>query len=151
LVFGSGEVPRTDLELPELAAVGYLDDPVAQAAVYSAADLLVVPSREELFGLTGLEALACGTPVVGFDCGGIPDYVRPMETGLLARPDDSADLARQIQWLIDRPQTRHRMGQRGRAMVLRQFDLRQQAARHLELYQTLLRGAATVTATGQAA
>lgn len=151
LVFGSGEVPRTDLELPELTAVGYVDDPVAQATVYSAADLLVVPSREELFGLTGLEALACGTPVVGFDCGGIPDYVRPMETGLLARPDDSGDLARQIQWLIDRPHVRHQMGARGRALVLRQFDLRQQAARHVELYQTLLRDAATVAATGRAA
>jgi glycosyltransferase involved in cell wall biosynthesis len=151
LVFGGGVVPRTDLELPELASVGYVNNPAAQATVYSAADLLVVPSGEELFGLTGLESLACGTPVVGFDCGGIPDYVRPMETGLLARPGDSGDLARQIQWLIDRPQVRHQMGTRGRAIVLRQFDLRQQAARHLELYQTLLRDAATVAATGRAA
>ena len=67
------------------------------------------------------------------------------------RPGDSGDLARQIQWLVDRPQVRHQMGTRGRAIVLRQFDLRQQAARHLELYQTLLRDAATVAATGRAA
>jgi glycosyltransferase involved in cell wall biosynthesis len=151
VIFGGGSMPRLEIDLPELVTVGYLDDPVAQAMVYSAADLLVVPSREELFGLTGLESLACGTPVVGFDCGGIPDYVRPLETGLLARPDDSDDLAGQIQWLIDRPHARHQMGLRGRAMVLREFDLRQQAARHLELYQTLLHGAATVAATGRAA
>jgi glycosyltransferase involved in cell wall biosynthesis len=151
LVFGAGALPQTDPELPELAAVGYVDDPVAQAAVYSAADLLVVPSREELFGLTGLEALACGTPVVAFDCGGIPDYVRPMETGLLARVGDSADLARQIQWLIDRPEARQQMGRRGRTMVVRQFDLRQQAARHLELYQNLLHATAAPASAGQAA
>jgi glycosyltransferase involved in cell wall biosynthesis len=151
LVFGRGTIPSAERHLPQLTSVGYVDNPASQATVYSAADLLVVPSREELFGLTGLEALACGTPVVAFDCGGIPDYVRPMENGLLARPDDSTDLARQIEWLIDHPDARHRMGQRGRSMVVRQFDVRQQAARHIELYETLLKKTSTAAATSHAA
>ncbi|MFV2069899.1 MAG: glycosyltransferase [Pirellulales bacterium] len=138
LVFGAGRPPQWDVPNCHLVMVGHLDDARRQADVYSAADLFVVPSLIEVFGLTGLEAMACGTPVVAFACGGIVDYVRPMETGLLAKAGDSHDLARQIDWLIERPLHRQHMGENGRQMVCREFELRQQTARYIELYRELV-------------
>jgi len=138
LVFGAGRAPRWNVPNCRLIMVGHLDDTGRQADVYSAADLFVVPSLVEVFGLTGLEAMACSTPVVAFASGGIADYVRPMQTGLLAKVGDSQDLARQIDWLIERPRHRRRMGENGRQMVCQEFDIRQQAARHIELYRELL-------------
>ena len=138
LIFGAGRPPQWDVPHCQPVMVGHLDDVRRQADVYSAADVFVVPSLEEVFGLTGLEAMACGTPVVAFASGGIADYVRPMQTGLLAKVGDSQDLARQIDWLIERPRHRQRMGKNGRQMVCREFDIRQQAARHIELYRELL-------------
>ena len=55
-----------------------------KAMVYSAADLYVTPSRAESFGQTILESLSCGTPVVAFNLGPIPELVRPEITGYLA-------------------------------------------------------------------
>jgi glycosyltransferase involved in cell wall biosynthesis len=138
LLFGAGQPPPTDLPLPAMLAVGYVNDPRRQTLVYSAADIFVVPSMQEGFGLTGLEALSCGTPVVGFDTGGIPDFVVPGETGLLARVGDSADLAEKLGILIDDPQAAQRMGRRGREYVLAHFRQERQAEQYLNLYRELL-------------
>jgi glycosyltransferase involved in cell wall biosynthesis len=138
LLFGSGEPPPTDLPLPAIHAVGYVNDPKRQAMVYSAADMFVIPSLQEGFGLTGLEALSCGTPVVGFDTGGIPDFVVDGKTGLLARVGDSTDLAEKINILIDDPAARRRMGARGREFVLDNFRQQRQAEQYVRLYDEVV-------------
>jgi glycosyltransferase involved in cell wall biosynthesis len=138
LVFGGGEIPQTDLPLPAIWPVGYVSDPRKQSLVYSAADLFVLPSLQEVFGLTGIESLACGTPVVGFDTGGIPDFVRDGETGLLARVGDSTDLAEKISQLIADPAQAQRMGRRGRELAVDEFGHVRQAEGYLALYQRLL-------------
>ncbi|MHB1418806.1 MAG: glycosyltransferase [Bacillota bacterium] len=63
---------------------------------YAAADLLVAPSLREGFGLVALEAMATGVPVVASRVGGLPEFVREGENGLLANPGDSTDLAAKI-------------------------------------------------------
>ena len=73
------------------------------AGVYSAADVFVIPSLQESFGQTVIESMACGTPVVGFDTGGIPDMVRPGVTGYLAPVGDAAALAEQIHAALHGP------------------------------------------------
>ena len=71
------------------------------SVIYSAADVFVIPSLQESFGQTVTESLACGTPVVGFDTGGIPDMVRPGITGYLAPVGNAAELADAITRVVD--------------------------------------------------
>jgi glycosyltransferase involved in cell wall biosynthesis len=138
LVFGKGELPSSGRRLPHVKSIGFLDEPHSQAAAYSATDIFVVPSLQEAFGLTGLEAMACGTPVVAFATGGMLDDVRPAETGLLAQVGNSADLAQKIAWLVDRPHERQQMGAQARAMVLREFNAVKQVECYIHLYRSLL-------------
>jgi len=70
------------------------------AALYSLADVFVLPSLEDNLPNTVLEAMACGTPVVGFDTGGIPDMISHKGNGFLARPKDVASLAEGIDWCL---------------------------------------------------
>jgi glycosyltransferase involved in cell wall biosynthesis len=75
--------------------------PDAMRMAYQAADLFVIPSLEENLPNTILESLACGTPVVGFDTGGIPEMVKPGINGALAATADADSLAAAIDALLD--------------------------------------------------
>jgi len=86
-----------------------------------------------------LESLACGTPVVAFDVGGVGEAVRPMETGYLARHKDAQDLAAGLQQLLDDDDLRRRLGRRGRAVAEAEYDMELQTQRFEALYQRVLR------------
>ena len=79
---------------------GHLHDDLSLRAFYSAADVMVVPSRQEAFGQTASEAHACGTPVVAFNACGLPDIVDDRVTGALAESFDPASLASAIRWVL---------------------------------------------------
>ena len=79
---------------------GRIDNARIMAADYSAADVVVLPSLAENSPLTILEAMACGTPVIAFDVGGVSELVHNRQTGYLARYRDISDLAEGIWWLI---------------------------------------------------
>lgn len=79
---------------------GHLHDELSLRVVYSAADVFIIPSRQDNLPNTGLEALACGTPVVAFDCCGMPDIVEHKKTGYLAKAYDPGDLAEGIEWTV---------------------------------------------------
>lgn len=88
----------------------------AQAALpfyYSAADVVVMPSRYESFGLAALEAMACGTPVVASDVGGLSFLVRDGETGFLVPEGDARMFADRILLLLQDTSLRNAMGRRG--------------------------------------
>lgn len=71
--------------------------------LYSAADVMIVPSKMETFGQTALEALACGTPVVAFNKTGVSDIVKHKENGFLAEFMNEKDLANGIDWILKNP------------------------------------------------
>ncbi|MDQ1007385.1 D-inositol-3-phosphate glycosyltransferase [Streptomyces sp. V4I23] len=81
---------------------------------YRAADVLVVPSRSESFGLVALEAQACGTPVLAAAVGGLPTAVWDGVTGLLVRGHDPSDYASRLLWLAEHP---HALASMGHAAV----------------------------------
>lgn len=93
-------------------------------AAYQRATVTVLPSTTdaEAFGMVLAEANACGRPVVGTRVGGIPDFVRPHENGLLSPPRDSDALAKRILEVLENPAFADEMGTRGRALVLHHHD-----------------------------
>jgi len=106
--------------------------------VYSAADLFVIPSLEDNLPNTVLESMACGTPVVGFAVGGIPDMIRHGTTGLLVPPGDVGGLQLAITELLSSPARRRDMSFSCREVALAEYSLELQAQRYSKLYQTLV-------------
>ncbi|GMX60672.1 glycosyltransferase family 1 protein [Paenibacillus elgii] len=88
--------------------------------LYAAADAFVFPSATETFGNVVLEAMACGTPVVGADAGGVGESIVHEETGLLCRPGNVPDFAEAMLRLYEDRGLGARLGQAGRAYSLRQ-------------------------------
>lgn len=80
--------------------VGEIHGDEQLALLYSAADVTVVPSREDNMPLSAMESQSCGTPVVAFAIGGLPDIVKHMETGYLVDIDNSTELLSGIDWAI---------------------------------------------------
>jgi len=90
--YPSGEMPPFRVHLP-----GMLKDDVSLALLYSAADVFVAPSRQDNLPNTVIESLSCGTPVVAFRVGGMPDMITGSRCGMLASPFDTNELASGIQ------------------------------------------------------
>ncbi len=119
-------------------AIDYLEDEAALSFVYSAADVFVLPTLQDNFPNTALEALACGLPVVGSRVGGVPEIVRDGFTGLLVEPDSPDALANGVKKLLDSPEQRMEMGANCRRVAVEEYSLERQARRYIELYESLL-------------
>jgi glycosyltransferase involved in cell wall biosynthesis len=109
-------------------------DDLILRALYSAADVMVVPSRQEAFGQTASEAHACGTPVVAFNTGGLPDIVDDRVSGALAEPFEPASLAAAIRWVLDDPQRRRALGAAARQRAERLWNPARVAGLYAEVY-----------------
>ncbi|MEO8286472.1 MAG: glycosyltransferase family 4 protein [Chloroflexota bacterium] len=109
------------------------------AALYRSCSTLVATSFvNETFGMALCEAMACGAPVVASDFGGFREVVEDGVTGLLARPQDPADLADKISTLLANPEMAQRMGAAGREKVLAMFSWRAVGDRLEEVYRCLV-------------
>ena len=100
IIFGNG--PDLDLSgFPvKTKSFGFIDKEEKLASLYSACDLFISPSTADNYPNTLLEAVCCGTPCVCFDIGGMGDIVVTGQTGYLARPMDTADLCRGIEYVL---------------------------------------------------
>ncbi len=121
--------------------LGRINNDRMLSTIYSAADVFVIPSLQESFGQTVIESLACGLPVIGFASGGIPDMVRPGQTGWLAPTGDTAALRDAIAAAVLDDATRSEMAKNCRRVALEEYSIEVQARHYAELYQTLLRRA----------
>jgi glycosyltransferase involved in cell wall biosynthesis len=133
--------------LPNSRYLGFLDDEHAVTLAYNVADVVLVPSQAEAFGLVALEAQACGVPVVGFRVGGIAEIVRDGVTGLLAEDGDVDGLVERVERLLDDGELRARMGENARRVVLEEYTVELQARRYLDLCQTV--GSKSVGSAGE--
>lgn len=119
----------------DVTFTGFRPDAAALAAEFT---VFVMPSLYEGLGRALTEALVSGRPVVASAVNGIPDLVRPGETGLLAPPADPAAVADCVLWLLDHPEAAERMGRQGRTSVLALFRPERMCAALDEAYCRLL-------------
>ncbi len=110
VILGQSE-ERFDLALKsKVTYIQRLSDDYSLAMLYSASDLVVVPSRMENLPQMATEAQACGVPVVGFNCTGLPDTVEHKKTGYLAKAYDTKDLANGIYWVLNNVERKSSLG-----------------------------------------
>ena len=139
-VFGAtGAEQSTDTGLTT-RYLGYYKDEVSLALIYSAADVFVAPSVQENLANTVMESMACGTPCVAFNIGGMPDMIEHKRTGYLARPCDADDLSQGIAWLLSDEVRLNAVSLRAREKVMREYTLRNQAQRYIDLFRELQSG-----------
>ena len=144
LVFGAGKLPENGGRSEpdgryQIIELGSINSPRLQSQFYSACDVFAAPSRIESFGLTALEAMACGTPVVAFETGGLVDIVADGKTGLLEKKVGSvAGLRNQLDWMLQHPVERRNMGLAARQCVKKQFPSALMGSRYVELYRELV-------------
>lgn len=138
LVFGKKtETIAESVDIP-VYHLGYLSDEPSKAVAYSAADLFLFPTRAEVFGLVSIESQACGTPVVSFKVGGVPDHVHPGITGYLAEPENFQDFCNGIIQLLEDEDLRHQMSQHCCGITLQEYNSKLSAQRHIEMYRKLV-------------
>jgi glycosyltransferase involved in cell wall biosynthesis len=134
LVFGSQRpAAAPDFRMPA-HYFGSLHDEISLAVLYAAADVLVVPSLYESFGLVVVEGMACGTPCVGFRTSGVGEIINHQETGYLAEAFSTDELARGIQWVLEDDARRQRLSVQARQRVVDEFSLSQMSRQYAALY-----------------
>ncbi|MCB2225915.1 MAG: glycosyltransferase [Desulfarculaceae bacterium] len=137
LVFGAPNGDTEDVSFP-VRFLGRLHEDMSMAVAYSASDVFISASREESFSLTALEATACGTPVVSFPTGAIPQMVAHRESGYIAEPNNARDLAEGIAWVSEDPERHRRLSAAARQRAVERFDQEAATAKYVELYRELL-------------
>jgi len=137
LVFGSTEPDNAPDFGLRTHYLGRLHDDTSIALLYSAADLFVTPSIQENLSNSVMETMACGTPCVAFNIGGMPDLIEHQHNGYLARPFEPEDLAEGIAWGLADEERLHLLSSRCREKVA-EFSIDRVAGRYLDLYKKLL-------------
>lgn len=138
VVFGDGQNSNVEFDLPvPVVNIGLVTDEAKLAEVFAAADVFVAPAAEDNLPNTVLEALACGTPVVAFAAGGIPDAVQHMENGFLASPQAGAELGAGIGWVLADEGRLSQLRLAARTFAEAHFDLSDCAARYMDLFSQI--------------
>jgi len=138
VIFGQrAPVVAEDFGFP-VSYLGHLHDDISLRLAYSAADVMLVPSRQEAFGQTALEALTCGTPVIAFAATGLLDVVKHKETGYLAKPFDSADFAAGIQWVLADNDNHEELCSAARRDAIERFSYNTVAEKYALVYENAL-------------
>lgn len=121
-----------------LLHLGQIHNERLQSIVYSASDILVIPSIQDNLPNTVMEALSCGIPVVGFEIGGIPDMVRDGITGLIVPPGDYEAIRESIESLLEDENRHLIISKNCRRVTINEYDISIQAKRYRDLYENML-------------
>jgi len=137
IVFGQNKTKsQSDIAFP-IHYIGHLSNNKDLQAAYSAADVMVVPSRQDNLPNTAIEAQACGAPVVAFDVGGLSDIIIHKKTGYLAKKFDTSDLAHGINWVLNQQKIK-RLGINARIKAVEKFSEKKISENYLNIYKKVL-------------
>ncbi|SEI45672.1 Glycosyltransferase involved in cell wall bisynthesis [Dyadobacter sp. SG02] len=139
MILGKGK-PENFKDMPVKAHfLGKISDAGQMVQAYNAADALIVPSLEDNLPNTIMEAMACGTPAVGFETGGIPEMIGHFENGFIATPKSASSLSEGIQWVLSH-NTEGDVSANARKKVLQCYSGEVVARQYSQLYESLLHG-----------
>lgn len=138
VVFGQSK-PKANQNLKfPIHYMGQIFDDKNLRELYSAADVMVIPSRQDNLPNTALEAQACGVPVVSFDIGGLPDIIEHQKTGYIAKHFDTKDFSNGIYWVLNNLQNKE-LNVNSRERILNKFSEKKVSNDYLNIYKNLLK------------
>jgi glycosyltransferase involved in cell wall biosynthesis len=137
VIFGKNKSFDTSLFPFKVYEVGIINSQADLAALYSLADVFVSPAIEDNLPNTVMEALACATPVVAFNTGGIPDMVEHLQNGYLAEFKSATDFAAGIHYVLN-PEHKENLAANARNKVLNTFTNEKIAEQYMAVYQSIL-------------
>jgi N-acetyl-alpha-D-glucosaminyl L-malate synthase BshA len=141
-----GDGPEREAAERQAASLEIQDDVVFMgdqefvAELFPAADVFLLPSEHESFGLAALEAMSCGVPVVASDVGGLHEVIDHEKTGYLCCPNDVDCMSGIIQNLLKNDDKRREMGKLAREKARLNFSKDKIVNQYLSLYNSLLEG-----------
>lgn len=145
VVFGqSAPEHAPDIPFP-IKWMGHIGDDATLALLYSAADVMIIPSRQENLPQSGTEAHACGCPVVAFNCTGLPEVVSHRVTGYLAEPYRADDLAHGIAWVLEEKERHVALGRAAREKAENLWAARTIIPAYLNVYESAKLSSQTVS------
>ncbi len=138
VIFGSSK-PEKDLDLKfKTHYLGKLHDEITMSIVYSSADIFIAPSKEDNLPNTIMESLACATPCISFDIGGISDMVEHKKNGFLVSPFNVDELAHAINWALEDRENLKMLSYNSRIKVEQNFNIDNISKKYFSLYQRIL-------------
>ena len=139
LCFQSSEASRQLVGQYEVMDLGWVASAEEAAVAYSAADVFLMPSKAEAFGMMAVEAMACGTPVVVAEGTSLPGVVHAPHVGISVPQGDAEALASAIGSLLADPVARRRRGDAGRALAVSDYSFERYLDAHFRLYEDVAR------------
>lgn len=139
LTFGSGGESLAETVGIPVLALGYINSDRLKSVAFSAADIFIFPTKADNLPLVLQESMACGTPMVSFKVGGVPDLVRHGITGYLAQPKDVEDFRNGVIQLLVDSELRHKMKSACRQIAVSEYSLDLQIYRYTSLYKEILK------------
>ncbi len=138
LVFGKYQPAGYVESLYKTHWLGPVRDDSVMRLIYSAADVMVVPSRQDNLPNTAVEAHACGTPVVAFNIGGLPDIVEQKQSGWLAPAFDTDNLAEGVLWVLSSQSRWDQLSTTARKIAQERFSTKAVTEQYMRVYENAL-------------
>ncbi|MCW8922217.1 MAG: glycosyltransferase [Gammaproteobacteria bacterium] len=136
-LIGYGGEEICNLPIP-FKQYGHISDDAQLALIYSASDMYILTSLEDNLPNALLEAMACGTPVIGYDTGGIPDIVKHGVNGIVVERGNVDSLSVSILHLVDNRELREIYSKRAARLITKHYTQEVQAKMYTDLYEEIL-------------
>lgn len=138
IVFGDNKTGTGRINKINIIFLGKVYDEEKLREIYSAGDVTVVPSLNEVFGQVITESMACGTPVVAFDTTGPREIIKHKKNGYLAEAYNTIDLAEGIKWIVDEKPRYKKLSENAVMNVKLNYSSNIIAKRYINLYKQIL-------------
>ncbi len=138
LIFGATQSKDGQGLEPNTNYLSNINNDVTLAMVYSAADVMIIPSIQDNLPNVVIESLACGIPCIAFNIGGMSDMIDHKKNGYLAEPFNTNDLASGIHWCLEDSERNKELSINTREKAIKEYSLEVQSRRYKKVFEDLL-------------